>query len=410
LGKPNVLRAATLVLLTVLVPTVVLISSANDMSATAQIVPLIQIVNARLVNSQGVQVYLDGVNYKDQFKYLLYEKQGAPDWTTIESDFRTISSMGAKTIRIWFNWMYYEPTIGKLNSNRMLADVQEAVDLAKKYDLYLILTIYPYRFWTNGKLVTPWLQAHATTARTDPENPDFWLNDGKTSEKQRNSFYKLWQTLSARFKSEPTIAAYDLMNEPYNKYYGTAPKWSLEVPGYDAHYPLKSLYDLTVKSIRDNGDSHIIILDYNWVYSSGVVPLAKPSADPQLLYDIHMYYTAPQNPVQGWDVVSQVTGPWSGKTTTGTPVQYTYPDSGSAHDRTAIMTRLQLLAQAQNEGYVFYFGEFGFTQNSAYNNDVASLVVQLGFSGFAYFEYVPDEPIGTTQTIQPLMTYVRQSP
>ncbi len=68
----------------------------------------------------------------------------------------------------------------------------------------------------------------------------------ENSEHQKH-FYKLWKSLSDRFKDEEYIAAYDIMNEPVTKH---ADK-------------LKEVYMNTINTIRENKDDHIIFLEGN---------------------------------------------------------------------------------------------------------------------------------------------------
>jgi len=377
-------------------------------ASTSNFPSFLTISQGRLVGSQGERVYLDGVNYKDQLKWwLLYQKGGKVNWGAIERDFEGMALLKVKAVRLWIPWTYYEPVPGQLDSGRLMGDIQRMVDMARRNGLYIILVIYVKDIKTELINADNWLQAHATTDRGDPESKDFWLNDGDFPIKQRSYFIEFWREISSRFKDEPAIAAYNLINEPYNKYYEQLPQWATSVPDHDLHYPLKSLYDLTIAAIRANGDSHIIILDYNWAYTYSEVPLAKPSKDPLLLYDVHIYATASPNPVQGWDVTHKTGSPWKGKAPNGTDISYAYPDTSTRHDKLAIAERFRNLARVQQQGYLFLVGEFGFTENSGYNLDVANLVVQFDFAGFLYFEYSPDESIGTFQLIQPMMSIAR---
>lgn len=43
------------------------------------------------------------------------------------------------------------------------------------------------------------------------------------------------------------------------------------------------------------------------------------------------------------------------------------------------------------------------TVNSSYNTDVAALAKQSGFTGASYFEYSPDESIGSISTVTPII-------
>jgi len=382
---------------------------AETMASGSMETNLLQIVDGKVMNPQGETVYLDGLNYKDQFKWLLYERKDAPRWDSIESDITRMASLGVKAVRVWFNWIYYEPTPGKLDERRMLSDMQRIVDAAKKNGIYVIITIFVKHYWLNGKKINSWVQAHTIDAKTNPDDLGFWLNDGAFPAVQRRLFVRLWRTISLRFGSEPAVAAYNLINEPYNKFYDELPRWTRGISDKIDHYPLRILHEAVVREIRNNGDDHMIILDYNWVYSCGLVPMALPSTDRQLLYDVHMYYVAQENGIQGWDVTYKISAPWKGKSFTGERISYAYPESANGHDRLALESRFETLAQAQLGGYVFYFGEFGLTENIAYNTDVASLIAKFDFTGFAYFEYCPDSDggPGSVEICQSVMAYAR---
>jgi len=396
-----------------LLAVLVLTSTSLPHAAAApkkQNVSFLQITGGVIVKQDGTRAYLDGLNYKDQFKSRLSEDiSGTSDWAGIRNDFRQMASLGAKTIRVWFNWIYYEPTIGKLDSSRMISHMHQIVDIAKANRVYVIIVIYNKIVWNRGTPVNNWLQARTTTAKTDPGDANFWLNDGDFPGQQRSLFVNLWTKISSGFKTEPTVAAYDLINEPYVKYYDQQPSWTRSLTDSDPHYPLKSLYDLVLNSLRANGDNHIVILDYTCpeVNSYQLAALARSSSDAQVLYDIHFYTTAAENQVQGWDSTQKLTGPWTGKNSDGTQVSFTYPDATSAHDGAALRSRFELLSNAQLNGYLFFVGEFGFTENASYNSDVAGLAVEFGIAGFMYFEFVPDEPLGAVQVVAPVMSFVR---
>jgi hypothetical protein len=368
---------------------------------------LVQIRDGRLVN-QGVTVILGGLNYKDRFSSLLYEKSGKSDWSIIDYDFAQMAFLGAKVIRVWFNWIYYEPAPGRLDSTRLLADIQKTVDAASKNGLYIIVVLYNKDVSEAGtKIAGNWLQASTTTSKTDVSSADFWLKDGDNATQQRGLFDQVWHTISTRFKLEPIILAYELINEPYNEYCDQLPIWAQTISEKDNHFPLKSLYDQVVNEIRENQDQHIVMLNYGWGQGSTTFPSVNRSSDPQIIYDIHLYYTGPENSKQSWDHTEKTLGPWRGKDQNGVSINYTYPDVATNHDRNALRTRLESVSRlSSEEGYVFYLGEFGFTENNVYNLDVVSALGDLGFYvGFAYFQYCPGLPHDSPAIIQPILAH-----
>lgn len=400
---------AKLIGLMILSTILIAVAPAQVLGTSSQPISFVQVKNGRLVNQEGVAVLLYGVNYKDRFSSLLFQKDGTSNWSVIENDFSQMALLRARTIRVWFNWIYYEPTPGNLDHKRILTDIQKTVDAANKNHLYIIIVLYNKNVSKGGNQVAEnWLQAGTTTAKTDVKSIDFWLNDGDNAARQRELFVQLWLTISTRFKTEPTIVAYELINEPHNKYYEQLPTWAQNMPGRDDHYALKSLYDAVVKKVRENQDQHIVMLNYGWGHGSATFPSVARSSDPQIIYDIHLYYTGPENSKQSWDHTERPFGPWKGKAQNGVSITYTYPDVATKHDRNAVSTRLESVSHLSKEGgYVFYLGEFGFTENTTYNLDVVSVLNDLGFYvGFAYFQYYPGIPHDSPAIIKPILAYV----
>lgn len=390
---------AAIVILAIAILTPVIMLNLSNQTPRLQ---MLRLVDGQVVNDEGKRVYLDGVNYKDRFKDLLY----TGNWSGISSDIGTMSSLHVRAIRVWFNWLYYEPTPGSLDSVRMLSDMQRFIGLAKAHGLYVMLTIFTQEFERNDTQIRNWIKALGDSApNADPNIPEFWLNDNVNASLQRGRFINLWQIISGEFKNEPAVAAYDLINEPLVRYYPQLPTWTQTVGVKDPHYPLMALYEQVIEAIRSNGDEHLIMLDYNFANSEDLFIPVAPSSDNQVLYDIHMYRTASAQVEQGWDHTYPNYGPWNGNDQQGNQINYTYPDNGTGHFKEALRSRFQALLQSR--AYTFVVGEFGDTTNNAYDTDVASLIVEFGICGFSYFEYNPLHAEGSLSVVGPVMTFAR---
>ena len=82
-----------------------------------------------------------------------------------------------------------------------------------------------------------------------PGGNDFWNN-----QINQDVAVRLWQFLSNRYKGDPRVAMYDVLNEPNN------------IPGTSSQNGNQRLHDVLqrfINTIRDNGDNHLILLEGN---------------------------------------------------------------------------------------------------------------------------------------------------
>jgi endoglucanase len=89
---------------------------------------------------------------------------------------------------------------------------------------------------------------------------------------------RLWQTISTRYKNNPRIAMYDLINEPN---------------GLPNNTNLKALYERCITAIRGNGDTHLIMLEGNGYGNeyTGMLPSNLNVTDKSnLVYNAHRYW------------------------------------------------------------------------------------------------------------------------
>jgi endoglucanase len=96
---------------------------------------------------------------------------------------------------------------------------------------------------------------------------------------------RIWEALALRYKDEPAILGYDLLNEPIAHF-------------FDVEYfnpKLEPLYKRMVAAIRKVDPHHVIFLGgAQWNSNFKVF---GPPFDPQLAYTFHKYWTAPDQSV-----------------------------------------------------------------------------------------------------------------
>jgi hypothetical protein len=87
---------------------------------------------------------------------------------------------------------------------------------------------------------------------------------------------RLWKEISNRYKTDPRVAMYDLVNEPH---------------GGIQNSVIKALYDKIIAAIRNNGDNHLILLEGNGYGNeyTGITPDLFPGQT-NLVWNGHRYW------------------------------------------------------------------------------------------------------------------------
>jgi len=169
-----------------------------------------------------------------------------------EEDVAYIRSLGATAIRIPFHWRYADPA--------NVTYLDRVVEWARRYGVYVILDLHAVPGW---------------------QNPDWHCdNPYGVSLFWRETFYQdrviaLWQFLADRYKDEPAIAGYDLLNEPY------APSNELVV----------SFFERLIHAIREVDPHHILFVEGNRYARDfeGFERLLE--VDDQIVFSSHNYMT-----------------------------------------------------------------------------------------------------------------------
>ena len=151
-----------------------------------------------------------------------------------EIDFKSITAMGANTIRLPFNARLIE-TRPYSYEEKGFAYLEKALNLADKYGLKVILDMhaapgaqnYDWHSDSNGKAL-------------------FW-----TKKEFRLRTILLWERIIDRFKNKPSLLGYDVINEPV-------------LAGTDIGI-LKDFYKKAVRAIKTIDRKHEIFLEgENW--------------------------------------------------------------------------------------------------------------------------------------------------
>lgn len=199
----------------------------------------------QFVDEQGKAIIFRGVNIADPDKLVKEDR-----WT--KDLFREIRDWGANMIRLPVHPISYRIR-GKDDYFELL---DQAVVWANAYSLYLILD------WHSiGYLPTELFQ-----------HPMYITSKAET--------YRFWKDASARYKNVPTIAVYEIFNEP-TTWGGTfgKPDWTV----------WKAMNEEIIDIIRAADKTVIpMVAGFNWAYD--LSPVAKNPIDREgVAYAIHPY-------------------------------------------------------------------------------------------------------------------------
>jgi len=237
--------------------------------ASAQTTGFLSVKGTSIVDSSGHPVILRGVNYPG------YER--LPPTLHSEYAYETIAKDGFNVVRLPISWSNLEPSPGVFNLVYFYEFVNEDVQWAKQNGLYIILDMHQY-FWAErfgGTGLPNWAvqQYPETVAGRKAAISNFWVNNTL-----QEHLAEVWLTIAKIYANEPTIAGYDILNEPtfyiYNDQ-GATPS------------SITQFYAKLLRTVRPVDPRHIIFLEQanvnlpsvpfsNIVWSTHFYTLATP--------------------------------------------------------------------------------------------------------------------------------------
>lgn len=179
----------------------------------------------QFLDPSGKPLLLHGLNVASKSPDAGYVGDLKPD------DFATIRSWGMNCIRLAIFWDGLEPQPGHFDRG-YLDRIAQRVAWAKTQGLYVLLDmhqdLYSVKFsdgapaWATldeGQPFTPtavWSDAYYSSPAVQSALDHFWANSpAPDGEGLQDHYAKVWQFVAQRFRDEPAVIGYDLMNEPY---------------------------------------------------------------------------------------------------------------------------------------------------------------------------------------------------
>lgn len=184
-----------------------------------------------------------------------------------EADIAYIKQTGANTIRLPFNYKLFtrEDYMGKNDETEGFKQMDKVIDWCRKYDLHLILDMHDCPGGQTGDNI-------------DNGHGYPWLFE---SESSQQLFCQIWQKIASRYKDEPVILGYELMNEPIATMFSDSLRTALNAK-------LEPLYKRATKAIREVDQNHIILLG-GAQWNGNFEPFSDWKFDNKIMYTCHRY-------------------------------------------------------------------------------------------------------------------------
>ena len=222
--------------------------------------PRLQVVGNKIVNEDGEIVILRGLGTQ-QIINLATTDYDIP-WD--EDLFRTIHDWGATVVRV-----LVAPVRFFEDEERGLEVLDQAIEWAGKYDMYVIINFNAFGFPPTG-----------------------FLADSNSVELASNvDTIRFWQAVSARYAGNNTVAFYEIINEQASH------PWDGRTYSED-WVILKDFSELVIDLIRENDPETIVIVGgLRWSADLSYV-LNNPIQRSNVAYAMHLY----PNTADDWDL------------------------------------------------------------------------------------------------------------
>ena len=184
-----------------------------------------------------------------------------------EADIAYIKQTGANTIRLPFNYKLFtrEDYMGKNDETEGFKQMDKVIDWCRKYDLHLILDMHDCPGGQTGDNI-------------DNGHGYPWLFE---SEASQQLFCQIWQKIASRYKDEPVILGYELMNEPIATMFSDSLRAALNAK-------VEPLHRRATKAIREVDLNHIILLG-GAQWNGNFEPFSDWKFDNKIMYTCHRY-------------------------------------------------------------------------------------------------------------------------
>lgn len=181
-----------------------------------------------------------------------------------EADIRRIAELGYNSVRPALNARIF---LTEGDSARYIEEsfvlLDSLIRWCDRHDLYVIIDMHG----------APGGQTGANIDDSPNDQPELFMDP-----RNRDRLVDLWVKIAKRYRDEPTVAAYDLLNEPLPAHTGAAEEYG---------HMVEPLYKRLTAAIRAVDPHHMITIEgVNW---SNDWSIFGPPFDDNLIYQFHYY-------------------------------------------------------------------------------------------------------------------------
>jgi len=175
-----------------------------------------------------------------------------------DADARYLASLGMNSVRIPFNYRHFEDDARPFEHKQEgFALLDQAIEHCRGNGLYAVLDFH----------ALPGSQNHHWHSDNETHKALFW-----NYRHFQDRAVRLWEALADRYRDNPVVAGYNIMNEPADA----------------AGELLKPFYDRAVQAVRSSDPDHIIFLDGNR-YSTDFSAFESQPVYENTVYTAHDY-------------------------------------------------------------------------------------------------------------------------
>jgi aryl-phospho-beta-D-glucosidase BglC (GH1 family) len=208
----------------------------------------------------------------------------------IEKDFDNCAALGMNCLRLPFWWRNLTDKDGNFYKDGKGFDrLDWFIEEAGKRGMYVILDMHGAPGSQSGS-------DHSGVDGKDKKEEASRFFFGDEAAANQEIFYRIWEAIAARYKDNPAVAGYDLINEPFCTY-----RYNSSLGADGLHKLLWPIYDNAYKRIRAIDPDHIIIMEATW----DPVDLPKPKdyGWTNIMYEYHNYAQGTINNLNDSDAV-----------------------------------------------------------------------------------------------------------
>lgn len=168
-----------------------------------------------------------------------------------EEDFDRCQEMGMNCLRLPFWYLNIVDMEGNLRED-WYERFDWFIENAKERGMYVILDFHGAPGSQNGS-------DHSGVDGGSNKMGASQFFFGSNNKANQELFYQIWEAIATRYKDEPAVAGYDLLNEPFCTY-----RYNMPISDAAIHEELWRIYDEAYDRIRAIDPEHIVIMEATW--------------------------------------------------------------------------------------------------------------------------------------------------